>query len=514
MDCMRFRVLPLPAAVFADDEASKKLLQVVETFEDRFGRPPVGVARSPGRVNLIGEHVDYEGYAVLPMAIEQSVYVAFSVITSNSGNEGLKTLNVINAQPQYKAVTMSIDQNEEEMIGKLEQEKSKWAKYVLCGVLGLRDDYPELFEGETKTLQMLVDGNIPAGCGLSSSSALVVATALAASSALQRSEQELLPRQELAELCCRAEHRVGTMGGGMDQAVACLAQRGVALHLDFSNVPAKSSPVNVPDATAGVTFVVANSMVVAEKAVDAATRYNKRVVECAIAAKMMAKNAEIDNWRKITRLVEVEKALQGRSHEAVRFGDLYNLAKCSCPMEEYSRAEIEAQLGEPINNLFTSSSLEAGIKLVLASATSFKLQQRVLHVWGEAERVKQFQRSCTLVATHTPDLAALQEQLVNLGVLMNGSHTSCKRFYECSCPELDDLVSAALSAGALGARLTGAGWGGCIVALVRKTEVTSFMDSILLNYYTKRGIPKTEALRAMFESAPASGADIFMVEQK
>ncbi|KAG1708604.1 hypothetical protein DVH05_022232 [Phytophthora capsici] len=285
------------------------------------------------------------------MAIEQSVYVAFSVLTSNSGDGGLKTLQVVNANSQYKAATVSIDQNEEEMMGKLEKQ-AKWAKYVLCGVLKLRDDYPELFEGESKTLQLLVDGNIPAGCGLSSSSALVVATVLAASSALKRSQQELLRREELAELCRRAEHRVGTMGGGMDQAVACLAQRGVALHVDFSGVPAKSNPVNVPDATVGVTFVVANSMVVAEKAVDAATRYNKRVVECAIAAKMMAKNAGIDNWRMIIRLVEVEKALQDRFQEAGLFNELYNLAISSCPLKEYSLAEIEAQLGEPIVHLF------------------------------------------------------------------------------------------------------------------------------------------------------------------
>ncbi|KAK1938024.1 N-acetylgalactosamine kinase [Phytophthora citrophthora] len=306
MDRTRFRALPLPPAS-ADDEASKKLLNVVGSFKEHFERRPAGVARSPGRVNLIGEHVDYEGYAVLPMAIEQSVYVAFNVVKGNSDDEGLKALQVVNAQPQYKAVTVSIDQNEEEMMKELE-EQAKWVKYVLCGVLGIRDDYPELFKGETKMLQLLVDGNIPAGCGLSSSSALVVATALAVSSALQRSKQELLTREELAELCRRAEHRVGTMGGGMDQAVACLAQRGVALHVDFSSVPAKSNAVNVPDATVGVTFVVANSMVVAEKAVDAATRYNKRVVECAIAAKMMAKNAEINSWRKV-RSVRVDGRL-------------------------------------------------------------------------------------------------------------------------------------------------------------------------------------------------------------
>lgn len=298
-----FRALPLPAADSPEDEVPKRLLQVMREFESRFGKPPAGVARAPGRVNLIGEHVDYEGYAVLPMAIEQSVYVAFNTvkpqIDSNSSRPGVKILSVANVKPQYKAVTLSMDGKAQENMKKLDLEGAIWAKYVLCGVLGVQDSRPELFLGEETELQMLLDGDIPAGCGLSSSSALVVAAALATTSALQLPGRELLSRMELAELCRRTEHRVGTMGGGMDQAVACLAQRGVALHLDFSSVPARSNPVSVPDAAAGVTFVVANSLVVAEKAVDAATRFNKRVVECALAAKLIAKKTGIDDWRNV-----------------------------------------------------------------------------------------------------------------------------------------------------------------------------------------------------------------------
>ncbi|KAG2840538.1 hypothetical protein PC116_g111 [Phytophthora cactorum] len=476
-----FRALPLT------DEASERLKQVTRAFESRFRRPPMGVARAPGRVNLIGEHVDYEGYAVLPMAIEQSVYVAFNVIRRSHCDAGVMVLSVANEKTQYKPITVTMNEQEQGTVQQLELEGASWASYVLCGVLGLRDARPESFQDEEMELQMLVDGDIPAGCGLSSSSALVVASALATSGALKLS----LKRSELAELCRRAEHRVGTMGGGMDQAVACLAQRGVALHLDFATVPARSNPVSVPDAAAGVTFVVANSLVVAEKAGDAATRYNKRVVECALAAKMIAKKAGMDDWRKITRLVDVQKAL-----------------------EEYSIGEIETELGEPIIEFFRGSSLEAAVMAVIASASSFKLQQRALHVWGEAERVEQFQSFCASLAEEvqrSPDHAALQKQLQSLGEVMSASHYSCKALYECSCPELDALVDAAMSAGALGARLTGAGWGGCIVALVRKSEVTNFMDSIRSSYYSQRGISSSDA---MFESTPAPGADIFVVEVK
>ncbi|KAG6574574.1 galactokinase [Phytophthora cinnamomi] len=505
-----FRALPLPAPD-ADDEGSKRLLRVMDEFKTRYGTQPTGVARAPGRVNLIGEHVDYEGYAVLPMAIEQSVYAAFSTVVNNvncSSRAGVKVLSVANAKPQYNAITLSMETKQQENMQKLEQEGATWAKYVLCGVLGVQDAYPELFEGEERELQMLVDGDIPAGCGLSSSSALVVAAALATASALRPSESALLGRMELAELCRRAEHRVGTMGGGMDQAVSCLAQRGVALHLDFSTVPARSNPVAVPDDTAGVTFVVANSLVVAEKAVDAATRFNKRVVECALAAKMIAKKAGIDDWRKMNRLVDVQIALRSLRGEIVDYEELQKLASIFCPQDEYSIRDLEAAFAEAIAGLFGGSSLEQSIQAVLASAASFKLRQRALHVWGEAGRVEEFRAICTELATKTE--TQVSSQLQSLGDVMTASHSSCRVLYECSCPELDTLAASAISAGALGARLTGAGWGGCIVALVKKMEVPSFLNAVRSSYYEQRGVVSSDAMKAMFESAPAPGAEIFM----
>jgi galactokinase len=159
------------------------------------------------------------------------------------------------------------------------------------------------------------------------------------------------------------------------------------------------------------------------------------------------------------------------------------------------------------------------LQVVVASAASLKLQQRALHVWGEVERVKQFRSICASLA-EAPSQSGrdkwqaftTRELLQHLGVVMNGSHQSCRTLYECSCPELDALSTAALSAGALGARLTGAGWGGCIVALVRKAEVATFMQALETSYYKERGLTPAEANAAMFESAPASGADIFTLQ--
>ncbi|RLN66577.1 hypothetical protein BBJ29_004545 [Phytophthora kernoviae] len=507
MDTARFQALALPASD-AHSAASQRLLQVADEFTRHFGGPPIGVARAPGRVNLIGEHVDYEGYSVLPMAIQQSVYVAFGVFNTpqiDSCSGGVNVLSIANAKTQYRGVTVSLEAQESENMAKLEQEGASWAKYVLCGVLGVRDEFPEVFQGKERELKLLVDGDIPAGCGLSSSSALVVASALATSGTLK---QQLPGRMELAELCRRAEHRVGTMGGGMDQAVACLAQRGVALHLDFAVAPAQNNHVRVGNETTGVTFVVANSLVVAEKAVDAPTRFNKRVVECAMAAKMIAKRIGLEDWRRINRLVDIQKALEAAKGERVRLKELCELATIHCPLDEYSIDKLEEEYGESLSGLFKGSSLEAATTAVVASAKVFKLQQRARHVWSEAERVELFRATCAELAKGGQPTSK-EKELQILGRIMSSSHHSCQALYECSCPELDSLVTKAMVAGALGARLTGAGWGGCIVALVWKTKVSSFMEAIRYSYYEERGITPADTLYAMFESSPADGADIF-----
>ncbi|RLN95283.1 hypothetical protein BBJ28_00011837 [Nothophytophthora sp. Chile5] len=466
----RFRALALPTKAPAAHEPVCDTLQreilrltaVAKKFARHFGQQPIGIARAPGRVNLIGEHVDYEGYAVLPMAIEHSIYVAFGTsdaMGTSTGTRagGTSVLNVANASPKYRPVTLAMwtqQQEEGELhVGDGDDKGAAWARYVLCGVLGVRDSRPELFSGESLELQLLVDGDIPAGCGLSSSSALVVAAALATTGALQPSLEHLPSRMGMAELCRRAEHRVGTMGGGMDQTIACLAQPGVALHLDFSTVPARCSRVHVADDSTGVTFIVANSLVVAEKAVDAATRFNKRVVECALAARVISKRLGVPDWKQV----------QSRVY-------------CVCA-------------------------------------------QRALHVWGEAERVEQFRVACYTLESDeqtTPGEAAglsltQQQQVRNLGEIMLASHRSCQTLYECSCPELDALVDAAMGAGALGARLTGAGWGGCIVALIGKAEAASFMEKLQVSYYAAQGIPATSFSDVMFESPPSAGADLFVL---
>ncbi len=146
---------------------------LLKEFETRFGSPPSQVIQVPGRVNLIGEHIDYCGYAVLPMAIEQSVLVAVKHEKRSSGGGGKLVLE--NAQSErYPRFECSLPSSSAGGIS-IPTSDPRWHNYFLCGLKGVLEEEGRDFDG---SLTCLVDGTIPPSAGLSSSSALVVSAAL------------------------------------------------------------------------------------------------------------------------------------------------------------------------------------------------------------------------------------------------------------------------------------------------------------------------------------------------
>ncbi|KAH6936643.1 hypothetical protein HPB50_020367 [Hyalomma asiaticum] len=139
------------------------------------------------------------------------------------------------------------------------------------------------------------------------------------------------------------------------------------------------------------------------------------------------------------------------------------------------------------------------------SSSSALLHQRAVHVYEEASRVWQFKDVCEGGRGSLPP----SEQLSMLGKLMNDSHTSCRDLYECSHPDLDRLVEVSLQAGALGSRLTGAGWGGCSISLVPSDKLDVFLKEVGTKFYGKLGDSLAKET-AMFVTKPGSGAAIFL----
>ncbi|KAL4660726.1 N-acetylgalactosamine kinase [Arapaima gigas] len=440
----------------------ERFRKLKEAHIEKFEEPPLFYACAPGRVNLIGEHIDYCGYAVLPMAIEQNILAAVSV------NE-TQTIELANVNPQYKEFTVATKNLY------IDKTNPQWYYYYLCGVRGVQE---HLGLTSLAGMKCLVDGTVPPSSGLSSSSALVCCAGLVTLQA----NNKTLSKVEMAEICAHCEHYIGTEGGGMDQSISFLAEEGTAKLIEFN--PLRAVDVKLPD---GAVFVIANCCVEMNKA--ATSHFNIRVVECRLAAKLLAKSRDLD-WSHIQRLSEVQAVLDASLEE------MLSMVQQVLHKEPYSREEVCQILGVSPEHL-CDSILSANTQHV----THFKLHQRAQHVYSEAARVLRFQEVCE---------AAPDDAIQQLGLLMQQSHASCRDLYECSCPELDQLVHTCLQAGAVGSRLTGAGWGGCTVSMVPIDKLETFLQEVRESYYMSDARRAALEKGSLFVTKPGGGAAIFL----
>ncbi|KAE9455085.1 hypothetical protein C3L33_13007, partial [Rhododendron williamsianum] len=412
------------------EEAQLRFDNLKSKFVQVFGHPPHLYARSPGRVNLIGEHIDYEGYSVLPMAIRQDTIVA---IRKRDVGDSEKLLRIANVSEKYSLCIYPADPDQ----------------YVKSKGLDV---------GVPVGLDVMVDGTVPTGSGLSSSAAFVCSSTIAIMAAFDVN----FPKKEVAQLTCDCERHIGTQSGGMDQAISVMAQSGFAELIDFN--PVRATDVQLP---AGGSFVIANSLAESQKAITAATNYNNRVVECRLAAivlgiklgmKPQEAISEVKTLSDVEGLCVSFSGSHGSSDPVIAVKELLS-------EEPYTADDIEKITEEDLQSIFANSPTSLD---VLKAAKHFKLFQRASHVYSEAKRVHAFKDT---VSSNLSE----EDILKNLGNLMNESHNSCSILYECSCPELEELVKVCRDNGALGARLTGAGWGGCAVALVKESIVPQFI---------------------------------------
>eukprot|EP00092_Neocalanus_flemingeri_P030622 GFUD01033250.1.p1 GENE.GFUD01033250.1~~GFUD01033250.1.p1 ORF type:complete len:462 (+),score=155.08 GFUD01033250.1:419-1804(+) len=438
-------------------------------FEKKFVLPPDVLIRVPGRVNLIGEHIDYCGYAVLPMAIEQDVLVAVS--KQAEGGPGLTLCNVDTKYAEHQQDILA-DMN-------IPEGSPSWWKYFMCGLKGVKEEFKR---GEPAVgLNILVSGSIPPSAGLSSSSALVVSAALVNVWGLDIS----VDREELAGVCARSERFIGTQGGGMDQAIELLAQEGSAKLIEFG--PLKTFSVTLPT---GATFVVANSL--EEKNKAASNDFNTRVVECRLAAKIIAKKLLAEGeWKELMKMKDVQE------HIGVEIAQMVEKVESVLHEEDYTVQEV-MEILEIDKEYLQKNILTANTQ----NLATFRLYQRAMHVYSEAARVYQFRDVCQ---------AAGENSLTELGELMFASHQSCAGMYQCSSSGLDCLVELSKKFGALGARLTGAGWGGCIVALVEEKSAAKFIENLKTAYYEPMQLGTEELNSAIFVTRPGQGASLWSV---
>jgi galactokinase len=206
----------LPPQLIEDvtEETRNRCIRLSQRYFDEWGTLPAFICRAPGRVNLIGEHVDYMGFSVLPMALTNDVLIAAG---TDPDCTSAPTVSAINIDPIYPKQTFDV--------GSVIPD-GKWHNYLACGVKGAAEDTGGPF---STSIRMAVDGMIPCASGLSSSSALVCASALATYNIMKivTGSTPVPSRLQIASVCCKAERYIGTMGGGMDQVELTTARSRV-----------------------------------------------------------------------------------------------------------------------------------------------------------------------------------------------------------------------------------------------------------------------------------------------
>lgn len=357
--------------------------RVIQGFEERFGGAPVFVVRAPGRVNLIGEHTDYNDGFVMPMAIDRAVWIALRP----------------RADGRVVGYSLDLDQSVEFWLEDNKDEQVGWGDYVK-GVAWALEDAGYALRG----WEGVVTGDVPIGAGLSSSAALEMATAraFAATSAFP------WEATKLAKIGQRAENEwVGVNCGIMDQLISAAGVADHALLIDCRSLEMQAVPLP-PD-----TVVVVLDTMTRRGLVDSV--YNERRAQCEAAARFFGVPALRD--------VSVDQFL-ARANE----------------LDETTR-------------------------------------RRALHVVTENARALQAAQ------------VMLRGDAVELGRLMDASHISLRDDFEVSSNELNAIVVCAQREdGCYGARMTGAGLGGCAVAFVRTEGVDAFADNVSSCYEEETGL--------------------------
>jgi galactokinase len=369
---------------------------IITKFQERFREAPAHIIRAPGRVNLLGEHVDYNDGFVLPIAIDRATWLAFS--PSDTDQTTLVALD-LSEEVSFTAETLPA---KTDTAGK---PLPTWALYPAGVMWALKEAGLT-----TPALKGMYSSNVPQGSGLSSSASVEMAFTLA----WQTLSEWQLPAMERALLGQKAENQyVGVNCGIMDQFASACGEQDRLLHLDCRSLAWDTLPL--PN---DMAIVIADTKM--RRALTSG-EYNKRRADCEEAVRILS--ADLPG---ITSLRDVS-------------------------VDTFNR---------------------------LASRLPERVEMRARHVVEEIDRT---QRAIPLLE---------QGDMTEFGKLVNQCHASLRDLYEVSIPELDTMVEIAQDLpGCYGARLTGAGFGGCTVNLVVRAQADAFSSALATGYETETGFP-------------------------
>lgn len=360
-----------------------------QEFIDRFGNEPGYFFFTPGRINLIGEHIDYNGGKVMPCAISPGTFLAINR----------------NTDKRFRFHCLNFPETAElHLQGSYSKTGKQWFNYPL-GVINYLLKEGHRFSG----LDMLFYGNLPVGAGLSSSASIEVVTAYALNEIFQLG----ISKTDMAVFCKNVENEfIGVNCGIMDQFAVAMGKKDKAILLNCDSLDHEY----IPFETKEYSLVVINTK---KERTLVGSKYNERFAECGEALKALKQRLDIQNL---------------------------------CDLDIKTFEQHRELIKDPV------------------------IQKRALHVIGENERVK-------LAAE-----ALKKSNLIEFGKLMYDSHRSLQELYEVTGKELDSIVDFGKTyPGCIGVRMTGAGFGGCAIALIKKESFDDFAFALTSFYKGETG---------------------------
>ena len=455
------------------EDARTRIRALLSAFIAKYGDRNVIISRSPGRVNLMGRHIDHRGGGVNVLAVNRDTIFVVSPREDD-------IVNISNVDPQYSDASFSISETlalgphnywldyleAEPVIQALKESKGHWSNYVKSAVLRLQ------LESSTMPLcgmDMMATGNIPAAAGLSSSSSIVVAVGEAVKSLNCLN----LTRQRFIDLCGEGEWFVGSRGGAADHAAMICGAPGRITHLDFKPFRVGES-VPFPKECA---VVVVDSTEVAKKSEGSKDKFNAKVASYEFALMMLNKYFPTEDLKEFRDLAEIRP-----------FSKVYKMLK-TLP-EAATRDEIRAKLShqkDKVEHIF-SSHADPGLYDIRGVAlfgiaeccrskkcmdflkkgdfVEFGKMMKISHDGDRLCEKNYGDKALEVLASKDEDIANIPGD------------------YGCSTPKIDALCDM-LNAmdGVLGSSISGAGLGGCVLVLAEKEKAGAIVDELGNRFY-------------------------------
>lgn len=472
------------------------ILKMLDRFIELYGDEDVVITRSPGRVNLLGRHIEHRGGSINVMSINRETLLI-------CGKRDDDIVNMSNMDEKFKSASFSIadtigEKKNENWVDYIESDKilkmvtdsrGEWSNYVKAAVLRMALEFKQT---DMKGMDMLFCGNIPMAAGLSSSSSIVVAT----TEALVALFNLGIVAKDFIHLCGEGEWFVGSRGGSGDHAAMKCGMMDMITHLDFCPFRIGES-VEFPSE---YNVVVANSFVEAKKSDGARDKFNQKVA-CYEFGFLLFKKLYPQYSKKLTYLKHINPENLGCTD-----ADIYEML-CNIP-EYMTLSQIYEMLPD------NKSDID---RITKSHATPEYYEIRSTLLYGIAECQRSYK---CLDLLRNKDYEGLGELM---SISHNGDRVSrgsmpydysagekylkdlIKRYnegdpkaelcyapggYGCSTETIDNLVDFVTAQyGVMGAELSGAGLGGCIIILVKKEFTPNLLDNLKKHYYDKNNLP-------------------------